>query len=167
MTESELASLWPDLLAKMGQMKMRPTKQNSGHSSSVPNDVVRVLDACVAINLAATGRPLREFAPPGGTLWLCRRAANGAVYLERRVRQHGRRRRSRSPRNMRKPTPCARNRRPESASHRARKRRSGPPHVHGIHDASLGHPGTTTCTSPDQSRSPLHRDESALLPSKL
>lgn len=74
--------MWPDLLAKMGQMKMRPTKQNSGHSSSVPNDVVRVLDACVAINLAATGRPLREFAPPGGTLWLCRRAANEAVYLE-------------------------------------------------------------------------------------
>ncbi len=41
-----------------------------------------LLDACVAINLAATGRPLSEFAARDEPLWLGERAAQEAMYLE-------------------------------------------------------------------------------------
>lgn len=47
----------------------------------VSADRTVLLDACVAINLVATGIPLAEFAA-SGALWLGKRAADEVMYLE-------------------------------------------------------------------------------------
>lgn len=47
-----------------------------------PQAAPLLLDACVAINLMATGRPLTDFVGHGDPLWLGKRAAAEVMYLE-------------------------------------------------------------------------------------